>query len=336
MTTRAGGTRVLLVRTSALGDVVHALPVLVAIRRALPTARIAWAIDETFAPLLDAHELVDELVPLPLRRWREGGRGLRRELFATVARLRAFRAEIAIDLMGSHKGALLARLSGARRRIGARRADRREPASAVWINEGVELTGVHAVERGLALLSALGIPPAPIDFAPESLACGRDKIPDGEYIYLHPGAAWSNKRYPPTLWGEAAAQIRDRSTLEIRVGAAPGEADLADAVVAASRGTASRHEAPTLGDLSGAIRGARLVLGSDTGAIHLARALSKPVVALYGPTAPDRHGPWGAADSILFRRLPCSFCHQRMAEPKACLLGIAPESIAKRALELLS
>lgn len=329
--------RVLLVRTSALGDVVHALPVASALARHRPEVRLGWVVDEAFAPLLAGHGLVSELLVAPLRRARRRGEraaGLR-DLFRFLARLRAFRADVALDLMGNHKGALLARLSGARRRLGWARADRRERSSALWINEPVSGPAGHAVDRGLALVRALGLPDEPADFAPERLACGRDRVPRGDYVFVHPGAAWGNKRYPPEAWGRAAAGIAARTTIAVRIGAAPGEEALADAVVAAAGGAAQRLDAPTLGDLAGALRGARLVLAGDTGAVHLARALGRPVLALHGPTDPDLHGPYGAPAAALCVRLPCSFCHRRMDGAKPCLLAISPEAVAARALELL-
>lgn len=328
--------RLLLLRTSALGDVVHALPVLAALRRAFPAAKIAWGVDEAFAPLLAGHALLDEIVPLPLRRWRRRDGSPTGDLRAAVARLRRFAPEVAIDLMGNHKAALLARASGAPTRIGAARRDRREPASALWINRPVALRGEHAVDRGLELLAPLGLAPEPVDFAPEALACGRDRQPGGSYVYLHPGAAWGNKRYPPANWGLVARELGRASGLPVLVGVAPGEEELARAVVAASGGAAHEHAAPSIPDLVGAIRGARLVLAGDTGATHLARALGRPLVAVHGPTDPARHGPWRAPESVVLHRLACSFCHQRMDETKACLLGIPPFEIVARALDRLA
>ena len=329
---------VLLVRTSALGDVVHALPVLSALRRHLPAARLGWVVDEAFAPLLEAHENLDELLIAPLRRARrKGGRlAAARDLARFLARLRAFRADVALDLMGNHKGALIARLSGARRRLGFERGARRERSSALWINEPVATAAVHAVDRGLALAAALGVPPGAADFAPERIVCGRGAEPGGSYAYIHPGAAWGNKRYPPPAWGAVARGLAERSGLAVRVGAAPGEEALADAVVAASGGRATRLDAPTLAALAGALAGARLVLAGDTGALHLARAFGRPLVGVYGPTDPQRHGPYGAVDATLSKRLPCSFCHRRMDAAKSCLLSIPPAAVVERALGALA
>lgn len=328
--------RILLVRTSALGDVVQALPVLAGLRRRFPAAELAWVVDEDLAPLLEGHAEIDRLVRAPLRRWRRSRPHRSRELVRLVGELRAFRPDVAIDLMGNHKGAALVRLSGAPRRIGHRRRDRREPSSAFWINDRQSASGVHSVDRMLSLIEAFDGKPASASFSPDSIACGRDHVPDGDYIYLHPGAAWGNKRYPAALWGEVAAGLAGQTNRGVLVGAAPGEENLACEVTANARGAASVLPAPDLHRLVGAVRGARLVLAGDTGAAHLARAFDRPLVVVHGPTDPARHGPWSDPAAVVVRRLPCSFCHRRMDEAKSCLLLVPPAEIVERARERLA
>ncbi len=204
--------RILIVRTSALGDVVHALPVLTALRRQLPEARIGWVVEAGMASVLAGHPDLDELFIVRLRQWRRlSGADSRQslgELATFVRALRRFRADVALDLMGNHKAGVLARLSGAKRRIGFARQERREPSSALWINRPAAPRGVHAVDRMLSLLDALGIPPEPADFGPEKLF--REEPPavaelcaahPEAFALLHPGAGWANKRYPPAWWG---------------------------------------------------------------------------------------------------------------------------------------
>ena len=156
---------VLIVRTSALGDVVHALPVLAALRRGLPRARIGWVVEERFAPLLAGHPQIDELLVVRLRAWRRRpfAATVRREVGAARAALRRFGADVALELMGNHKGGILARWSGARRIVGPSRPYRREKSSALWINEPVDAPGPHAIDRALDLLPALGLDRAPVD-----------------------------------------------------------------------------------------------------------------------------------------------------------------------------
>ncbi len=338
--------RILIVKTSALGDVVHALPVLGALRRHFRPARIAWVVEEWIAPLLAGHPDLDEVIPVRLGAWRKrpfSGATLR-EIAALRRRVVLFAPEIALDLMGNHKAGLLSALSFADRRLGPARRFRREPSSAIWINEGVDLPeghGGHAVDRMLAVLGGLGLPNEPAEFQPEKLLPGSaaelsdhaDDPPSG-FALLHPGAGWGNKKYPAAAWGRALKDLATETGLPGIVAAGPGDERLADEIVAASGGAARSvfAEIPAFAALA---RRAEIVLGGDSGPTHLAHALGRPVLMVMGPTDPVLHGPYGAPHLALAKRLQCSFCHRRFAEVKACLLEIAPREIAARAVEIL-
>jgi heptosyltransferase-1 len=343
--------RILLVRTSSLGDVVHALPVLCALRRHLPHARIGWVVEEPFAPLLAGHADLDEILVVRLRRW--GRRPLAWQTLAEAGgflrALHRFAPDIVIDLMGNHKAAVIAALSFCRRRIGLDRRSRREPASGLWLSELVPARGTHAVDRGLALLDALGLPAEPADFGGEKLfrlpppASGEQRTaaapakPEAPFAVLHPGAGWGNKTYPADWWGQAIRLLHAATGLRTVVAAAPGEESLAAAAAGAGGTLAcSVESAADLPALAALLRRATLMMGGDTGPTHLAHALGTPVLMVMGPTDPARHGPYGAPERALFRRLPCSFCHRRFGESKACLLEILPERLAACAATLIA
>ncbi|MGH9464922.1 MAG: glycosyltransferase family 9 protein, partial [Thermoanaerobaculia bacterium] len=212
----------LLIRTSALGDIVHSLPVLAALRQRYPEARIAWVVEEVFAPLLARHAALDTVIPVATRRWRRSvGRSLP-EVAALVRRLRRFGADVALDLMGNHKAGVLARLSGARRRIGPRSPERREPSSRVWINEPSPVAGSHAVDRVLSLLAALDAVPAVVDLAGEGLLPHVAPRAGTPPLLVHPGAGWGNKVYPPARWGAVARRLEQAAGLATAVAVAPG------------------------------------------------------------------------------------------------------------------
>jgi heptosyltransferase-1 len=361
--------RILIVRTSALGDVVHALPVLTALRRHLPRARIGWVVEEAMAPVLAGHPDLDELMVARLRSWGRrplAGRSLR-DLGAFLATLRRFAPDVVLDLMGNHKAGAIAAASLCRRRVGPARAQRREPSSALWINRPVATRGPHAVDRGLSLLDALGLPAEPADFGGDKLfrraAEAGAAAPAGDgsgaaapagpepgapaeaaapasagepFVLIHPGAGWANKIYPPAWWGEAARRLKVATGIATRVAAAAGEEGLAAVVAAASSGAASVVPAPDLPALASLLRRARLVMGGDSGPVHLAHALGTPVLMLMGPTDPERNGPYGAPQHTLVKRLPCSFCYRRFDGTKACLLEILPRQVAERAISLLA
>lgn len=324
-----------------MGDVVHALPVLTALRRHLPEAKIGWVVEEAMAPLLQGHPDLDELLVVRLRRWRQYRRSLAAQSFSEtrsfLSSLNRFAPDVVLDLMGNHKAGIISALSLADRRIGFARTSRREPSSAIWISQPVVPRGIHAVDRMLSLLDALGLPSEPADFGPEKLfregtAASPEERP---FVLLHPGAGWGNKQYPPAWWGEAARRLHAAAGVSTRVAVARGEEDLAAGVQAAGGEAVRLVPAPDLPTLAAILRGARLVLGGDSGPTHLAHALGAPVLMLMGPTDPQASGPYGAPERALFRRLPCSFCQQRLAETKACLLEIPPRRVAERAAEML-
>jgi len=338
--------RILIVRTSALGDVVHALPVLGALRRHFPRARIGWVVEEGMAPVLAGHPDLDETVVVRLRQWGRTPFSLRtvRELGAFVAALDRFSPDVTLDLMGNHKAGAISALTLCDRRIGAARRARREPSSAVWVSDPVAPRGVHAVDRMLSLLDGLGLPAEPADFGPGKIfqaelpAATRDALaalPEG-FVLIHPGAGWANKVYPPERWGEVARRLREMTGLPALVARARGEEGLAARIEAAAGGAARAVDAPDLPSLAALLRRARLVLGGDSGPTHLAHALGTPILMLLGPTDPERNGPYGAPERALWRRLPCSFCHRRLAGTKACLLEIPAGRVAERAAELLA
>lgn len=334
--------RVLIVRTSAMGDVVHALPVLTALRRHLPEARIGWVAEEGMAPILQDHPDLDELLVVRLRHWRKSLTGGNlREMGAFFSALDGFAPDAVLDLMGNHKAGVISALTLCDRRIGFARKSRREPSSAIWINQPVIPRGVHAVDRMLSVLDALGLPPEPADFGPEKLFREEPpeirEIPEGTpFVLLHPGAGWANKRYPPAWWGEAARQLHAATGVMTWVAVAPGEEDLAAGVKAAGGDAVRTVPAPDLPTLAALLRRAQLMMGGDSGPTHLAHALGTPVLMVMGPTDPERHGPYGAPERALFRLLPCSFCYKRFRETKACLLEIPPRRVAERAAELLA
>jgi heptosyltransferase I len=349
--------RLLLVRTSALGDVIHALPVAAALRRHRPQATIAWAVEEVFAPLLAGHPAVDRVIPVRLKRWRR--EPLSRRTLGDLAALRrdlaAFAPEVAVDLMGNHKGALLARISGAPRVVGLARRDRREPSSALWIGEQVPLAApappagrtsavalggedppaAHAIDRALALAAALGAATRPVDLGGDGIFA---ELPRGprRHLVIQAGAGWGNKQWPAARWGEVARRLAAATGLPVRAPVGPGEEALVAAVAAASGGAVEAVAAPDLPSLAAELLAARLVLAGDTGPLHLAHALGVPVLAVMGPTDPRRHGPYAALDRAVWQALPCSFCYKRFAETKACLQVLPPDLVVERALALLA
>ncbi|MCC7418264.1 MAG: glycosyltransferase family 9 protein [Acidobacteria bacterium] len=324
--------RILLVRLGALGDVVHAIPVAAALRRALPSARIDWLVSAKHREVLDLVPAIDQRLAINDRAGASGGR----TLLQAIAGLRRERYDVAIDLQGLIKSAALARLSGATRVIGFASPFVREPLARWFYTEahdpgtgGVHDRGEgrHIVEINLGILEALGIPRGPIVFplAPIDSAAARSvrERTGGRYALLNPGAAWPNKRWPPERFAAVARALRARHALASTVLWGPAEETLAREVVAASEGAAALAPRTSIADLVALARGAALMVSGDTGPTHLAAAVGTPIVALFGPTRPQRNGPWAPDDLAISRAGVCQCHHLRRCRlASMCLLDV--------------
>lgn len=320
--------RLLVVRLGSLGDLVHTLPAVAAVRRAHPFAQIDWLVDRVHRELLDLVPVISATIPL---RKSDGGGWLQ-----ALRELRARKYDVAIDFQGLIKSAALARLSGATRVIGFDRASAREPMAATFYSERVAITGArHVIDKNLRLAGAIGAPgdrrefplmPVPSAAFDELRARGL-----GSYALLNCGAAWPNKRWPAERFGRLAAWLRERHGLSSVVMWGPGEADLAEQVVRASGGAAVAAPPTGLTDLVAIAHGAALMVSGDTGPTHVASALGTPVVALFGPTDPLRNGPWVDADQVVSRYAQCVCHYQRQCRhgdgPQWCLAEIGEEDV---------
>jgi heptosyltransferase I len=301
--------RILIVRMSALGDIVHALPVLAALREARPDVEVDWLADRKYAGILEYVAGISRRIL--------GRPGLSK----AVAQMRARQYDAAIDLQGLIKSAAMARLSGAERVIGFERAALREPAAGWFYNETAPVApNRHIIDKNRAVLPLLGVSvPEQITFPfvvpPSAVAdvIARDVASRGleGFALINPGAAWPNKRWAADRFGAIATRIRDEHHLACHVLWGGGEAPLADAVVAASGGAAVRAPETSLGDLLALAARASLMVSGDTGPLHLAAAMQTPIVGLYGPTWPERNGPWAPADVVVSRVATCECHHKR-------------------------
>lgn len=363
--------RILIVRMSALGDIVHALPVLAAIRRAWPAAQVDWIVDEAYAPILSLAEGLHRRVIVrastsakastaakatvdksmdgtadkkgsPPRDSVSFGGGL--GYLQAVRHLRAQRYDAALDLQGLLKSAVWARLSGAARVIGFGRAHLREPQAARFYSETVvPLDAPHVIQKNLSILHALGIPPGPAELPlhPSAGAATTDAITaaggPGKYAILNPGAAWPNKRWPAARFGALAAQLRARTGLRSLVTWGPDERGLAESVAASSEGAAVPAPPTAIADLAVLMRDAALVVSGDTGPLHIAAAMGAPLVGLYGPTWPERNGPWNPDDQVISRAGGCVCHHKRQCLRGApCIDEIQVADVLAAALQRLS
>jgi lipopolysaccharide heptosyltransferase I len=298
----------LIVRLSAIGDVVHALPMLSALFR--HGWQVGWLAEPPGRVLLQAHPYLWQLAEAPrARRFHLG------QARAVVRDLRARHYDVALDVQGLWKSAAWARLAGARRAIGYGRAGRVEPASSVLLHERSSLdpAAVHVIDENLALLRALGIeavgarefvfPETEAEARAVEAGLAAAALEPGGFAILNAGGGWPEKLWPAEGYGAVARGLRERG-LPSLVTWGPGEEALADRVVAASAGAAQRCFPTDLRQFVELARRARVMVAADTGPLHLACAVGTPVVGIYGPTDPARNGPFHPDDVVVRRAGP--------------------------------
>jgi len=288
-------SRILVCRLSALGDCVHTMPLVCALRRQFPAAYIAWLTQTRSAPLIAGHEDVDELIAVERTYLRSP-----RKVASLRHALRARRFDLAIDPQSLTKSALAGWFSGAKMRIGFAPPQGRE--AAPWLNNvAVRPENLHAVDRTLELLRPLGIEHPDVEFKLPVDRAAKDKIHGllgaliGEPapVVMHPGASWPSKLWPHRRYAEVAAHLGERYGMPTVVPWA-GETmrRWANEIAQQSRGHAVVAPALTLPELVALLSQARLYVGSDSGPLHMAAALNVPTVSMYGPTLPDHNGPY--------------------------------------------
>jgi len=355
----------LIVRLSAMGDIIHTLPAVTALRQAFPHASLGWLIEERWAELLCTlrypragrrsleRPLVDRVHTVNLSEWRRALFSFKtlQQMAIGLSELRGARYDVAVDFQGAVRSALLARWSGAQTVFGD--AQPRENAASMFYTRLIETSGRHVVEQALDLARAV------IDKAPSAGSVGKldgsaseirapsvefPTDPDAEkqisiqtdgttgFAILNPGAGWGAKQWPPERYGAVARELA-RGGIRSLVNFGPGEEDLASAVESASEGAAQKISC-SISELISLTRRARLLIGGDTGPMHLAAALKVPVVAIFGPTNPARNGPFGTR-SIVLRSASSLTDHSRRTEPEVGLLEISSEEVVVAARKLM-
>lgn len=336
-----------------MGDILHALPAVTALRRAHPEWVIDWVVEPKWQPLLTARgasgrdscydapsqPVVDRVIGAPTKQWGKNPVSSR-----TLRAVRELRQEIrrgqydtAIDFQGAIRSATVGRFAGCRF-IGESRP--REAPARFLFTERVETRGAHVIEQDFELANAIAgddlqyaLPWLPFDSDAEAWADALlDPTRESPAVLINPGAGWGAKRWPVERYARVAQQLVARG-FRVLVNAGPGEEPIAEMVVNETAGAATPL-APSLENLIALTRRVSLVIAGDTGPLHLACALGKPVVGIYGPTDPSRNGPFGGRSRVL--RNPASRRdHSRKTEPEAGLLTIEPDEVLMAAQELL-
>jgi heptosyltransferase-1 len=319
--------RILIIKPSAIGDIVHALPVLNLIRRRWPSAHITWLVTPACAALIEGHPQIDQVMSFDRHglgsAWRSPKAALK--LFGLNGDFRRRRFDLVVDLQGLFRSGWFLSQTRAPLRVGF--ANAREFGWLFYTHRILSSWEDHAVERYLCIAEALGLGKSPIEFHfavnDDDRAQIASKLPDpAPYAVLLPGANWETKRWPAERFSALVQPIAERFGLRSLVAGGPGDSVLAAQISGAQDLTGKTN----LRQLVALLEGAKLVIAADTGPMHIAAALGKPLVTMYGPTDPIRTGPFGRMDTVLRLDIPCSPCFSRKCSHQSCLrwLGVEP------------
>lgn len=331
--------RILIVRLSAIGDVIHGVPVLNALRAKYPRALIGWIVEGRAADLVEGHPALDALIRAP-RRWLKSPRAILR----VRRQLRQYRFDTAVDVQGLTKSALAARLSGARRRIGA--AGRRGRELSKWLNnELVEVHGEHVIDHYLQILRPLGVESPRVEFhLPERTEDARFAaafleeagLERGRYAVLSSGAGWPSKLWPPERYAQVARELGlQRGLPSLVVWGTPDELPLAEEVVRLCPEFATLAPPTSLTELGALLRPARLFVGSDTGPMHLAVAVGVPTVSMHGTSRAEWTGAYGPANIRLQEWYHDGTARHRRAAGNEAMRAISVDAVCAACETLL-
>lgn len=303
-------SRILIVRMGAMGDIIHTLPAAASLRASFPNARITWVVEPQWMPLLEDNPSLDRVVAF--RRDRQG-------LIASLRALRSEPYDLAVDFQGLIKSAVVARLARPKRLVGFRRGIARETPATLFYSEQADTRSTHTVDMRLDLAAAAGASTLVRAFPlPEGRPEG--ELPAGEFVLASPVAGWRSKQWPIEHYRDLATRLRRDLGIQLVLNGPPAALPELSAVP-----DAIPHVSGIAG-LIHATRRAAAVIGVDSGPLHIAAALHKPGVAIFGPTDPARNGPYG--DSLQLLRAPDAVTtYKRVATLAASMRQVRPDVV---------
>jgi heptosyltransferase-1 len=302
-------SRILVVRLGAMGDVIHALPAVATLKHSFPRSQLVWAIERKWAPLIEGNPFVDEIVEV--ERTFAG-------FFALRRRLRQTRFDLAVDLQGLIKSAVVAAASRAEKICGPHQSQARERLAALFYSTKVRTTAAHVVERYLEIAAGAGASNVVRAF-PLPPGEPQGTLPDGPFVLACPLAGWPAKQWPLASYATLAKLLKQRRLTLVLNGPPQAMAALGEVPEAVV------HVSGVAG-LIDATRRAVAVVGIDSGPLHLAAALGKPGVAIFGPTDPARNGPCGDSIRVL-RAAHAATSYKRRSQIDSSMREITPEAV---------
>ncbi|MFP4017206.1 MAG: lipopolysaccharide heptosyltransferase I [Halanaerobiales bacterium] len=335
--------RILLVRLSAIGDVIHAMPVAHAVKQKYPLAEINWLVEDRVAGLVDLNPYIDNIIVMPRKEWQEKfhiskWQGIK-EASSFLRSLKSYNFDIVLDMHGIFKSALPTGMTRAAKRYGSSSA---REGSALFYNQKIEIPSkiTHKIDRNLHLTrEALGVDINKIDYGIHPGNAEKERIAEllseysllsGEFVVINPFTTWETKNWPLGRYIELAVRVKEELDYEVIFTGGPGEREVIDNNLSNISAKIYNFAGLTnLRELAELYKRAKLYIGGDTGPMHLAVAVSLPVVSVMGPTDPEEFGPYGEQNIVLRdNSLECIKCHKRKCDKSLeCMRNITVEQV---------
>lgn len=325
--------RLLILKPSALGDIIHTLPLLASLRESFPSLQIWWAVKSKFAELLKTHPYLNGTIVWEKRRFWQFLKKIRRKRF-----------HIVLELQGLFRTGFIVYLSGAKERWGFSKEETKE-CQFFFLTRTVKTKNSHIVEKNLEMAEELGAKKKVEFLIPENeeAKMSIEKYlkksgvsPKDKLIALIPGGGWGNKIWSEKKFASLGKELTLRKDWRIIIIWGPGEFKKADLINRMAEGKLLLGPSTTISQLVSLLKRCSMAIGGDTGPLHLAVALDIPVIGLYGPTPPSRNGPFGEKKEIIYHALPCSPCWRRNCKRKECMNSIGVEEVIERCKSLAS
>jgi heptosyltransferase-1 len=339
--------KILIIKPSSLGDIIHAIPLLKVLGDTFSKAQIDWVISKNLSEILRGNPLINRLIVFDKDSWKKPGNLFEstKEIIKLAKTLRSEHYDIVLDLQGLLRSGLLTFFSDSPLKIGFRNA---REGSKLFYNRKVNVNGVvHAVDRYLEVAKSLGAKPEKIEFPIYIEDSDRENIKNltgniSEYIVIAPSARWKTKRWPPESFGTLASKL----PVPCFITGSSSDRIMVEHAIAASNGQGiNLCGKTTLKGLAALIEGAKAVVCNDSGPLHIAAALKVPVVALFGPTDPEKTGPYGWAGSgsvrehdylkVIRTSIPCRPCFKKKCKDPKCMEEISVDTVLNEIKALL-
>lgn len=337
---------ILIIKPSSLGDVIHALPLLKALRDQYPDSKIDWVISSALVELLDKHPMIDDLIIINKDSWKDIYRlpETLKEIKRLIRQLRARYYDMVIDLQGLLRSGIIAGITKSQVKIGF--ANAREGSHLFYNKKILIKDSLHAVDRYLGVVRAVGVEVREVEFPIVVDKDAENRIRDitrrNQYVLVFPSARWLTKRWPMERFASLISEIK----MPVIISGSEDDQPLCDNIIRLAKEINNSTDVinlcgrTRLGELIALINNARLIITNDSGPMHISAALNRPTVAIFGPTDPEITGPYKWKEknniSVINAKVDCSPCRKKKrCDHLSCMMKISVDGVREEVMRLL-